>query len=154
MRFVIGVDTRAVLAADLERRLRATYCISEFRIFGISCGLHCRTPSSIATQVDFILQGLLDFPAQYIVGISSGVVVDNYGPCGPIPYPVTVMTVMDTDGAIQADCVEKIGYSLPWEIRRRCPSGEPDLIDILCEQLVEVIGTEPQPILIPPVPLS
>lgn len=145
MRFIVGVDSRTKLAADLERRLRSTYYLSEFQVIGVSCGFHCRTTRNIASQVDCILEGLLAFPARYFVGISSGRVVKNT-PCGRVPFPVTVMTAIDPDGVVHADCIQEIGYHLPWSIRKSSTTGTSDLIDNICKELVWLAGTRPEPI--------
>ena len=147
MRFIIGVDERTKLGGDLELALRQHYDGFDFQVIGIPCRLHCTTTRCITQQVECILEALLDFPAEYFVGISGGTVIKRT-PAGLVPYPVTVITGIDTDGMIQLERVENVGQYIPWSWCSASKNTPPCLVDIICNALVSLIGTKPQPILL------
>jgi len=145
MRFVVGLNPCTGLGSDLERVLSSRYCISEFEIIGCACGPACTSTRTIAGQVDRILESLLGRSAQYFVGISSGRVEKNT-PVGRVPCAVTVMTAIDSKGIVHVDRIEEMGHYLPLELRKHHPIGKPDLLDIICSELVGLAGTAPEPI--------
>ena len=113
LRFLIGVDKRTYLGADIERILSTFYDIAEFEVVGAHGTLPCKSLGSIEKQVDLILEKLYGSPARYFIAVSRGV-VDFTSLCGPVPTPITVVSAVDADGIVYVDHTKQIGYHKPW----------------------------------------
>jgi len=147
LKFVIGVDKRtSKLGAELERRLRCTYDLSEFDVVGVEGSLSRTSIKTLSDQADCILEALLDFPARIYVAVCMGRVV-TYTTHAAIPLPMTVITAITPQGLVLHDVVSPIGIYLPMAGRAGVQHPGPnDLLDVVHDLMVRLVGTQPEPL--------
>jgi len=132
-RFVIGVDTRSRIGAEIERSLRKTYDIAEFEVFGFPGTLSCNSTRTIAAQAYLMLKRLGRLPAKYFIAVGTGTIIEDTQ-AGPVPGYMMVITAADKNG--ETSC----GYM------GLVRSLDPEAVAIVSEVAVELAGTEPEPL--------